>query len=182
MQNGGSLLPEDIHPHWFIRRSDNSVYPQAALPATSMVLEPLRLRGKGRPKGALGGVSRVPKSSTRRNPSAFELPSSSAPPVLASNSRQFQQSTPSMTTSLALARMEAVGRDTYEPGTMRERACLRAISSIWNTDHIEGDTMEVIEQAMELGTEDDNTSSDEVPEIILGETETQWERMQNGLD
>jgi len=59
---------------------------------------------------------------------------------------------------------------------------LRAISSIWNTGHIEGDTIGVIERAMELGTEDDNTSSDEVPEIILGETETQWERMQNGLD
>lgn len=44
-------------------------------------------------------------------------------------------------------------------------------------DHIESDTMRVVEQAIDLGTEDDNTSSDEVPEIILEETEMQWERM-----
>jgi hypothetical protein len=43
------------------------------------VLNPLPVQGRGRPRGALGGVVRP--TSTRQNPSSFEIPSSSAPPV-----------------------------------------------------------------------------------------------------
>ncbi|CZT46786.1 uncharacterized protein RSE6_07274 [Rhynchosporium secalis] len=41
------------------------------------LLNLLKVKGKGRPKGALGG--RVAPLNTRREPSEFELPSSSAP-------------------------------------------------------------------------------------------------------
>jgi hypothetical protein len=46
------------------------------------VLNPLIVKGKGRLRGALGTRSQVTLTSTRRDPSSFELPSSSAPPVL----------------------------------------------------------------------------------------------------
>ena len=76
---GGVIRLEDIYPHWYfdhtIRRQDLD---------QNQVLQPLVIRGKGRPKGALGGVSHKSKGvhDTRRLPSAFELPSSSAPAVI----------------------------------------------------------------------------------------------------
>ena len=43
----------------------------------------MKVKGKGRPKGALGkGILRVVPSSTQRDPLFFELPLSSAPPAL----------------------------------------------------------------------------------------------------
>lgn len=42
-------------------------------------VNPLAIQGRGRPRGALGGVSRP--TSTRREISAFQVPSSSASPT-----------------------------------------------------------------------------------------------------
>jgi hypothetical protein len=46
-------------------------------------LNPLVIRGRGRLRGALGEVVRL--TTTRREPSAFEIPSSSAPPTTTVN-------------------------------------------------------------------------------------------------
>jgi hypothetical protein len=64
---------EDMHLHWYFNRPASVQSTTIPLP----VLNPLAIRGRGRPRGALGGVVRA--TNTRRNPSAFELPSSSAP-------------------------------------------------------------------------------------------------------
>ncbi len=64
------LWLEDVHPHWYY----NPIKERDGKDLSIRVLEPLTIRGKGRPKGALG--------STKRLPSAFELLSSSAPTAL----------------------------------------------------------------------------------------------------
>jgi hypothetical protein len=46
------------------------------------MLNALFIRGKGRPKGALGGQDQIVKSRIKRLSSAFELPSSSATAAL----------------------------------------------------------------------------------------------------
>jgi hypothetical protein len=80
---GGVILLTDIHYHWYYSRPDfNTSDLPLASEVSRPVLNPVCIKGKGRPRGALGGVSRIPESSTRRNPSNFELSSSSAPPVL----------------------------------------------------------------------------------------------------
>ena len=75
----GVVHLEDIHVHWHYSRPEPGPLSAPPLP----VLNPLVVRGKGRPRGALGTRGRVAPTSTRREPSAFELPSSSAPPALA---------------------------------------------------------------------------------------------------
>ena len=74
----GVIRLEDIHPHWYFDHTICQDLDQ------TQVLEPLVIQGKGRPKGALGGVSHKSKGvhDTRRLPSAFELPSSSAPAAI----------------------------------------------------------------------------------------------------
>jgi hypothetical protein len=86
-QNGGVILLDDIHRHCHYYRpipnaplSNDSSTSSSTIPQP--ILNPVRIRGKGRPRGAFGGVSRIAESSTRRYPSSFELPSSSAPPIL----------------------------------------------------------------------------------------------------
>jgi hypothetical protein len=79
----GVVYLEDIHVHWHYSRPEPGTISTLALP----VLNPLVVKGKGRPRGALG-TGRVTLTSTRREPSAFELPSSSAPPALASTSTE----------------------------------------------------------------------------------------------
>jgi hypothetical protein len=69
---------KDIHVHWHYSRPEPGSFSMPALP----VLNPLIVKGKVRPRGALGTRSRVAPTSTQRDPSSFELPSSSAPPVL----------------------------------------------------------------------------------------------------
>jgi hypothetical protein len=85
-RNGGVILLSDIHQHWYYCR----LVPDALVPSDSSIssstiphpiLNPVRIRGKGRPRGALGGVSRIAESSTRRDPSSWELPLSTAPPA-----------------------------------------------------------------------------------------------------
>ena len=68
---------EDIHPYWHVTRPEPGALSGQSYPLP--VLNPLPVQGQGRPRGALGSVIRP--TSTRREPSAFEIPSSSAPPA-----------------------------------------------------------------------------------------------------
>ena len=79
-QAGNAIRLEDIHLYWYY---DYIISNQDL--DQNQVLQPLVIRGKGRPKGALGlGGSHKSKGvhDTRRLPSAFELPSSSAPAAI----------------------------------------------------------------------------------------------------
>jgi hypothetical protein len=95
------------------------------------VLNPLKVKGKGRPRGALGTGGRVTLTSTRRDPSSFELPSSSAPSALASTPTEQLYIVNS-----GLSRLQNGHQDLYEPGTQGGRAYMRGLSSIWQTDSI----------------------------------------------
>ncbi|CZS93089.1 uncharacterized protein RCO7_11158 [Rhynchosporium graminicola] len=108
-------------------RRPESVYsaPLAPLP----LLNPLKVKGKGRLKGALGG--RVAPSNTRREPLLFELPSSSAPVSLGQPST-IQNCVSS--TAIAMQRLEGGHQDSYEPGTRRERGYMHSMSSIYHSD------------------------------------------------
>jgi hypothetical protein len=86
------------------------------------------MQGRGRPRGALG-TGRVAPTSTRREPSAFELPSSSAPPALAPRERLY-------IVNSGLSRLQNGHQDPYEPGTQGERGYMRGLASIWRTDSI----------------------------------------------
>ena len=98
----------------------------------------MKVKGKGRPKGTLGSSSRVAPSSTWREPSFWELPSSSAPASLGQT--PIVQTTLS-TTALAMQRLELGHHDLYEPGTRRERAYMQGISSVYQTDSIKDATV-----------------------------------------
>lgn len=81
-RDGGGIQLEDIHPHWYYNR------PKTSTPLFTNIQQPLLnpqvIRGRGRPKWALGKGRKSnanTNSSTKRLPSAFELPSSSAAPV-----------------------------------------------------------------------------------------------------
>ncbi|RFU29347.1 hypothetical protein B7463_g6990, partial [Scytalidium lignicola] len=124
------------------------------------LFQPLVVNGKGRPKGALGKAQGPnANSSTKRLPSAFELPSSSAPPAIESstfrspplqeepgNKQIYITRTGRTATRIGLQRIQEVG-DTYEPGTMPERAYRRGISSIFHTDSIV-DTEQFLDKAI----------------------------------
>src|SRR3981189_1715139 len=70
---------EDIHPHWYFTRQDSATSLELSRPLP--VLNPLVVQGRGRPRGALGLRGVVRPTNTRREPSAFEIPPSSAPPA-----------------------------------------------------------------------------------------------------
>ncbi|CZT45255.1 uncharacterized protein RSE6_05549 [Rhynchosporium secalis] len=127
-QEGGSVLLSDIHHHWYYNRPD-SVY--SAPPVPLSLLNPLKVKGKGRPKGALGG--RVAPSNTRREPLLFELPSSSAP---ASLGQHFTVQNSVSSTSIAIQRLKDGHLDSYEPGTRRERGYMYSMASIYHSDSI----------------------------------------------
>jgi hypothetical protein len=74
-----------------------------------------------RPRGALGGVVRP--TNTCREPSSFEIPSSSAPPAL-NQPQERLDIVPSR-----LIWLENSHHDLYEPGTQRERAYMQSMSS-----------------------------------------------------
>ena len=93
------------------------------------ILNPLVVKGKGRLRGALRIRGQVTLTSTQRDPSAFELPSSSAPPALASTLTEQLYIVNS-----GLSRLQNGHQDTYEPGTQRGRAYMRGLSSIWHTE------------------------------------------------
>jgi hypothetical protein len=63
---------EDIHPHWYFSRPERGTSPDVVTLCPLPILNPLPIQGRGRPRGALGGVSRVAPTNTRRLPCAFE--------------------------------------------------------------------------------------------------------------
>ena len=109
---------EDIYPYWYF---DHIIQSQDL--DQNQVLEPLVIRGKGRPKGALGG-SHTSKGvhDTRRLPSAFELLSSSAPATIETRPARQEQlyivQSGLSTTSLAMSRLQDGQVDIYKPGTI----------------------------------------------------------------
>jgi hypothetical protein len=125
----GVIQLEDIHPHWYFSRPEPSTYPWISHPLP--VLNPLPIQGRGRPRGALGGVARVAPTSTRREPSSFETPSSSAPPTF----NRLPQERLYIVNS-GLTRLQNGHQDLYEPGTQRERAYMRGLLSIYQADSI----------------------------------------------
>jgi hypothetical protein len=90
------------------------------------------VKGKGRPRGALG--ARVALTSTRQEPSTFELPSSSAPPALATTTTPTERL---YIVNSGLSRLQNGHQDTYEPGTQGGRAYMRGLSSIWYTEQFD---------------------------------------------
>jgi len=159
IQNGGVILLEDIHFHWhyFLPNSDATLT-DVALPIRP-VLQPEVIQGKGRPRGALGGVSRIADSSTRRHPSAWELPSSSAPPALERREPSTEQLwivdsglKRQSSTAITMARLNAGHVDLYEAGTRRERGYMCGITSVYKEDSME-DAAEIAAKAMQQGIE-----------------------------
>ncbi len=144
-RSGGVILLADIHRHWYYNRPVPDVsQPAILLTVSPVVLNPVLIKGKGRPRGALSGASRTTESSTKRYPSAFELPSSSAPPAInrpRSSAGQlfiaYSGLKPLSSTALAMARIEGGHQDLYEPGTRLERGYMAGISSIYKDDSIE---------------------------------------------
>ena len=154
ISNGGVILLSDIHRHWHYERpildvatSTSTTLPTPP-PPSRPILNPVRLRGKGRPRGALGGVLRIAESSTRRLPSSFELPPSTAPAVLEGARSPVEQifvvhsglhtllNRPT-STSLTMARLEAGHTDQYKPGTRGERGYMGGISSVYKDDSLD---------------------------------------------
>jgi hypothetical protein len=140
----GVVHLEDIHAHWHYSRPEPGTLSTPALP----VLNPLVVKGKGRPRGALG--TRVAPTSTRREPSAFELPSSSTPPALALQERLY-------IVNSGLSRLQNGHQDPYEPGTQAPRAYMRGLLSIWHTDLFDVATaaVELMEREVVSGIEVD---------------------------
>jgi hypothetical protein len=180
-QNGGVILLGDIHRHWYYFRPKLD----ATTPAvTRPVLQPVAIRGKGRPRGALGGVVRIAALSTRRNPSIFELPSSSAPAVLERqeastgpifvvhsglNQPGLGRNGPS-STALAIARLKAGHTDQYEAGTLPERGYMCGISSVYKDDCIE-DAAIIAAAAVQNSTAVDRVASIGGVEVFTQEAE-----------
>jgi hypothetical protein len=125
-RESGVIQLEDIHPHWYIIRPEPGPNSTASILYPLPVLNPLPVQGRGRPRRALGGVIRP--TSTRRDPSSFEIPSSSAPPAF--NRPQ----EPLYIVNSGLVRLDNGHQDLYKPRTPRERAYIRGLSSIYQTD------------------------------------------------
>jgi hypothetical protein len=146
---GGALLLDDINHHWHYSRQNSAIF-DTPYP---LILNPAVVRGKGRPRGALGGVnpSRGGRAalSTQRNLSAFEIPSSSAPAQL-----QTPLLLPPTSTTIAVQRLENGHVDEYEPGTRRERVYQAGISSIYHHDHLDEATTTVARVVEYVYTQD----------------------------
>jgi hypothetical protein len=153
---GGVILPEDIHAHWYYNRPEESTF---ASNLQMPVLNPQVVRRRGRPKGALGKSGKSATSTisgTKRLPSAFELPSSSAPPVLELSTLRepvegreiYITRSGRSATRIGLQCIQEMGVDMYEPGTAWERGYQRGISSIYHTDSME-ETAKLADAAMQ---------------------------------
>jgi hypothetical protein len=81
LANPGYILPEDIHPFWWYKRPELSTNSAVKVQTRRVVLNPVVVRGKGRPRGARGrNAKNNGITTTRRDPSQFEyIPSLSAP-------------------------------------------------------------------------------------------------------
>jgi hypothetical protein len=148
-QESGVIRLEDIHPHWYVIRPEPGTHSRPTILHPLPVLNPLPVQGRGRPRGALGRAVRP--TSTRRDPSLFEIPSSSAPPTV--NRPPLERL---HTVNSGLTRLENGHQDLYEPGTIMERAYQRSLASLYQSDSIvdaatvaarlvEGDLIEGIE-------------------------------------
>jgi hypothetical protein len=126
--SSGVIYLEDIHPHWYFSRPEPGLEPAISHPLP--VLNPLVMQGRGQPRSALGIRGRVAPTSTRQEPSAFELPSSSAPPAFQAPQERLYIVNP------GLSRLQNGHQDAYEPGTQGERSYMQGLSSIWQTDSI----------------------------------------------
>ena len=115
------------------------------IPSARPILNPVRIKDKGRPYSALSNISRTIKSSTKRLPSSFELPSSSAPATLSQPRSPTKQlfvvhidlKRPS-STARAMTKIKNGYIDPYEPGTRKEQAYICDISSIYQENNIKG--------------------------------------------
>ena len=139
------------------------------------ILNPVRIKGKGRLHGALSSVLRIVESSTKRLPSSFELPPSSVPAILDRLKLptgqvfvvQMGLKQPSSTVRI-MTTIENGYADPYEPGTRRERVYIYGISLVYQEDNIEdvatiaGTT---IEGAIEIYTRDTEWDLDDL-EVI----------------
>jgi hypothetical protein len=101
---------------------------QLAISYPLLVLNPIPIRGKGRPRGALGLRGRVAPANTRRELSAFELPSSTAPPTFNRSSERI------FVVNSGLTRLRDGHCDLYEAGTQHERSYMRGLSSLYQFD------------------------------------------------
>jgi hypothetical protein len=126
--SSGVIHLDDIHPHWYFSRPEPGLTPVILYPLP--ILNPLVIQGRGRPYSALGIGGRVAPTNTRQEPSAFELPSSSAPPAFQALQERLYIVNPGLT------RLQNGHQDLYEPGTQRERGYMRGLSSIYQTDSI----------------------------------------------
>ncbi|RFU26621.1 hypothetical protein B7463_g9713, partial [Scytalidium lignicola] len=119
------------------------------------MLDPIVIRGKGRPKGTLGRGKGIAESSTKRLPSDFELPPSTTPAAvdLSPIPKEQLYISPSSTTRLSMLRFEQGHIDNYEPGTVRERGYMRGISSIYKDDYVES-SANIADKAMLNETQD----------------------------
>jgi hypothetical protein len=117
---------EDIHPHWYLVRPDPGTPSTLVISHPLPVLNPLVIQGRGRPRGALGGVIRP--TTTRREPSAFEIPSSTAPPAFN------RPAEPLFIVNSGLTRIDQGHQDLYEPGTQLERGYMQGLSSVYQFD------------------------------------------------
>jgi hypothetical protein len=105
-------------------------------------LNPLVVQGRGRPRGALGGVIRP--TLTRREPSAFEyeilvLPST-APPIVPAERLFIVNS--------GLTRIDQGHQDLYKAGTQLERGYMRGLSLAYQFDSTQ-DTTSIAALAIE---------------------------------
>ena len=190
----GVIRYKDIYLYWYF---DYTTLCRQDLDQ-SQVLEPLVICGKGRPKGALGGVSHKSKGvhDTRRLPSAFELPSSSAPAAIETQPARREQlyivQSGQSSTSLAMSRLQEGQVDLYEPGTVRERAYMRGISSIYHTDSmvdldpatiadnlIQNETQDCIEVDIGGGDSDGDGDSDVSDDEVADDEVSGMEVVQN---
>ena len=102
------------------------------------ILNPVRIKGKGRLRGTLSSVLRIIESSTKRLPSSFELPPSSVLAILDRLKSLTKQvfivqiglKQPSSTVRV-MTIIENGYADPYEPGTRRERVYIYSISSVY---------------------------------------------------
>jgi hypothetical protein len=91
-------------------------------------LNSLPVQGRGRSRGALGGIIRP--TSTRREPSAFEIPSSSASPSL----NRLEE--PLYVVNSRLVRLQNGHWYMYIVGTQAERGYMRGLASLYQLDSL----------------------------------------------